>query len=235
MALDIDVSHRLGDFRLAARFTAEDGLIALIGPSGSGKTSLVNIIAGLIEPQEGRVAIDDTILVDRGRGIFVKPRHRRIGYVFQDGRLFPHLTVRQNLLYGRLFVPKRERFATVGEVVELLGLAALLGRRPALLSGGEKQRVAIGRALLTSPRLLLMDEPLASLDEQRRHEILPYIERLRDEVKIPIVYVSHSREEVERLASTIVRLAAGRVVSVTSAAGPRLISGDAAAERRQAE
>jgi molybdate transport system ATP-binding protein len=235
MALDIDVSHRLGDFKLTARFIAEDGLIALIGPSGSGKTSLVNIIAGLIEPQEGRVAIDDTVLVDRGRGIFVKPRHRRIGYVFQDGRLFPHLTVRQNLLYGQLFVPKRERFATLGEVVELLGLGALLARRPALLSGGEKQRVAIGRALLTSPRLLLMDEPLASLDEQRRHEILPYIERLRDEVRVPIVYVSHVREEVERLASTIVRLEAGRIASITSAAGPRLISGDAAGELRQAE
>jgi molybdate transport system ATP-binding protein len=235
MALDIDVSHRLGDFKLAVRFIAEDGLIALIGPSGSGKTSLVNIIAGLIEPQEGRVAIDDTILVDRGRGFFVKPRRRRIGYVFQDGRLFPHLTVRQNLLYGQLFVPKRERFATLGEVVELLGLGALLARRPALLSGGEKQRVAIGRALLTSPRLLLMDEPLASLDEQRRHEILPYIERLRDEVKVPIVYVSHSREEVERLASTIVRLEAGRIASITSATGPRLISGDAAGELRQAE
>ena len=235
MALDIDVSHRLGDFRLAIRFVAEDGLIALIGPSGSGKTSLVNIIAGLIEPQEGRVAIDDTVLVDRGRGIFVKPRHRRIGYVFQDGRLFPHLTVRQNLLYGQLFVRKRERFATLAEVVALLGLGALLDRRPALLSGGEKQRVAIGRALLTSPRLLLMDEPLASLDEQRRHEILPYIERLRDEVKIPIVYVSHSRDEVERLASTIVRLEAGRIASVTSAAGPRLILRDAAAERWQGE
>jgi molybdate transport system ATP-binding protein len=229
MALDIDVTHQLGAFRLSVRFAAEGGVIALFGPSGSGKTSVINIIAGLIEPQQGHVVIDDTILVDRGRGIFVKPRRRRIGYVFQDGRLFPHLTVRQNLLYGQFFAPKPERFSSLAEVIELLGLGALLARRPALLSGGEKQRVAIGRALLTSPRLLLMDEPLASLDEQRRKEILPYIERLRDEVKVPIIYVSHSREEVERLASTTVRLVDGRVASVTSAAGPRLISGDVGA------
>jgi molybdate transport system ATP-binding protein len=229
MALDIDVTHQLGAFQLSVRFTAADGVIALFGPSGSGKTSVINIIAGLIEPQHGRVAIDDTVLVDRARGIFVKPRRRRIGYVFQDGRLFPHLTVRQNLLYGRFFAPKTERFGSLAEVVELLGLGALLARRPALLSGGEKQRVAIGRALLACPRLLLMDEPLASLDEQRRSEVLPYIERLRDEVRVPIVYVSHSREEVGRIASTIVRLEAGRVASVTSAAGPRLISGDAGA------
>jgi molybdate transport system ATP-binding protein len=219
MALDIDVTHRLGDFRLTVRFEAEDGLIALFGPSGSGKTSVINIIAGLIEPQQGRVVMGGTVLVDRAHGICVKPRRRRIGYVFQDGRLFPHLTVRQNLLYGEFFTPKRERFVALAEVVELLGLGALLNRRPALLSGGEKQRTAIGRALLTSPRLLLMDEPLASLDEKRREEVLPYIERLRDEAKVPIVYVSHSRQEVERLASTVVRLDGGRVVSITSAAG----------------
>jgi molybdate transport system ATP-binding protein len=225
MALDIDVAHRLGAFELMVRFKAEGGLIALFGPSGSGKTSVINIIAGLIEPRHGHVVIDDTVLFHRERGVCIKPRHRRIGYVFQDGRLFPHLTVRQNLIYGQFFTPKRERFVALAEVVELLGLGAFLSRRPALLSGGEKQRTAIGRALLTSPRLLLMDEPLASLDEKRREEVLPYVERLRDEAKVPIVYVSHSRREVERLASTIVRLEGGRVASVTNAAEFRLISG----------
>ncbi len=231
MALAIDVTHRLGEFHLAVRFEAEGGVIALFGPSGSGKTSLINVIAGLIVPQHGRVVVDDTVLVDRAQGICVKPRQRRIGYVFQDGRLFPHLTVRQNLLYGTFFTPKQERFVALAEVVELLDLGTLLHRRPALLSGGEKQRTAIGRALLSSPRLLLMDEPLASLDEKRRREVLPYIERLRDVAKIPIVYVSHAREEVDRLASTVVQLEGGRVVSLTNVAGPRLISA-AGMERR---
>jgi molybdate transport system ATP-binding protein len=221
MALTVDVIHRLGDFRLAVRFAAEGGVIALFGPSGSGKTSLVNVIAGLIVPQEGRVVINDIVLADRTKSICVKPRQRRITYVFQDGRLFPHLTVRQNLLYGAFFTPRSERFVTLDDVVSLLDLGALLHRGPGSLSGGEKQRTAIGRALLTSPRLLLMDEPLASLDELRSHEVLPYIERPRDVAKILIVYVSHSREEVDRLTSTIVRLDRGQVVSITNAAGPR--------------
>jgi molybdate transport system ATP-binding protein len=225
--LEVDIRHRLGAFDLAVTFAAGGGVTALWGPSGAGKTSIVNIIAGLIEPDHGRVVLDGTVLVDRVRGIFVRPSKRRIGYVFQDGRLFPHLSVRRNLLYGRLFAPKRERFVPFEDVVALLGLGPLLDRLPALLSGGERQRAAIGRALLTSPRLLLMDEPLASLDEARRQEILPYIERLRDEAKIPIVYVSHRLDEVERLASTVVRLENGRVTAVTDAEGPKLVSSSA--------
>jgi molybdate transport system ATP-binding protein len=219
MTLALDIRHRLGHLRLDARFETGGGLVALFGRSGSGKTSLVNIIAGLIRPDEGRVAIDDAVLVDTSRGVLV-PRHkRRIGYVFQEGRLFPHLTVRQNLMYGRWFSPLASRGGDeLDKVVELLGIANLLERRPGRLSGGEKQRVAIGRALLADPQLLLMDEPLASLDEARKAEILPYIERLRDQARVPIVYVSHSIAEVARLATTIVLLSEGKVAAVGPAA-----------------
>jgi molybdate transport system ATP-binding protein len=216
MTLAVDVRHRLGAFELDVAFESGGGLTALFGPSGSGKTSLVNIIGGLIRPDSGRVAVDGRLLVDRERRLFV-PRHkRRIGYVFQDARLFPHLTVSQNLRFGRFFAPAADRYAAFGEVVEMLGIGHLLERRPNLLSGGEKQRVAIGRALLASPRLILMDEPLASLDEARKAEIIPYIERLRDEIRVPIVYVSHSLSEVARLANEVILLSAGRV----AAAGP---------------
>ena len=214
MTLALDIRHRLGDFRLDARFETGGGLVALFGRSGAGKTSLVNIIAGLIRPDEGRVRIDDAVLVDTSRGVFV-PRHkRRIGYVFQEGRLFPHLTVRQNLLFGHWFAARSAQRESPARIVELLGIDHLLDRRPNFLSGGEKQRVAIGRALLAGPQLLLMDEPLASLDEARKTEILPYIERLRDEIKIPIIYVSHSVAEVTLLATTVVVLAGGRVSTV---------------------
>jgi molybdate transport system ATP-binding protein len=212
--LSIDVQHRLGDFLLDTRFETGHGLIALFGRSGSGKTSLVNIIAGLIRPEQGSVAVDGVSLVDTARGVFV-PRHkRRLGYVFQEGRLFPHMTVRQNLLYGRWFTPPSEKRDDFERVIDLLGIGSLLERRPGRLSGGEKQRVAIGRALLANPHLLLMDEPLASLDEARKAEILPYIERLRDESRVPIVYVSHSIAEVARLATTVVLLSEGKVAAV---------------------
>jgi molybdate transport system ATP-binding protein len=213
MSVEVEVFRRLGAFTLDARFTADGRLTALFGPSGAGKTSLINIIGGLLRPDRGRVAIDGKVLVDTAAHVFVPKHRRRIGYVFQEPRLFPHLTVRQNLFYGHWFTPTRERRESFEHVVELLDIGALLTRRPGLLSGGEKQRVAIGRALLASPRLLLMDEPLASLDEARKAEILPYIERLRDESHIPIVYVSHSLAEVTRLASTIVLLANGAVVA----------------------
>jgi molybdate transport system ATP-binding protein len=216
VSLALDITHRLGSFRLDARFTAARGLTALFGRSGAGKTSLVNVIAGLIRPDRGRVVVGGATLVDTERGIYVPHHKRRIGYVFQDGRLFPHLTVRQNLAYGRWFVPGSERTESLGKVADLLGIAALLERRPAKLSGGEKQRVAIGRALLADPRLLLMDEPLASLDDARKAEILPYIERLRDESAVPIIYVSHSVAEVARLATTVVLVSEGSV----AAAGP---------------
>ncbi|WP_225767330.1 molybdenum ABC transporter ATP-binding protein [Inquilinus sp. Marseille-Q2685] len=216
MSLEVEIRHRQGDFALDIGFRSEGRLTALFGRSGAGKTSVVNVIAGLVRPQQGRVVVDGRTLVDTGRGVVLPPHRRRIGYVFQEGRLFPHLAVRHNLLYGRWFTPKAERGAEFGRVVELLGIDHLLDRRPALLSGGEKQRVAIGRALLASPRLLLMDEPLASLDEARKAEILPYVERLRDEARIPIVYVSHAIGEVARLATTLVVLADGRV----TASGP---------------
>lgn len=216
MSLDVEIEHRLGGFVLDARFQSAGRLTALFGPSGSGKSSLINIIAGLTRPERGRVVVDGRVLVDTEKRIFV-PRHkRRIGLVFQDARLFPHMNVAANLRYGRFFTPAAERYARMDAVVDLLGVGHLLDRRPSGLSGGEKQRVAIGRALLASPKLLLMDEPLASLDEARKAEILPYIERLRDETRIPIVYVSHSVAEVARLASDVVVLAAGKV----AASGP---------------
>ncbi|WP_428670753.1 molybdenum ABC transporter ATP-binding protein [Reyranella sp.] len=215
MSLDIDIEHTRGTFRLAARFTSQPGVTALFGRSGSGKSSLVDIVAGLIKPQRGKVAVDGQTLVDTARGVFVPKHRRRIGYVFQDSRLFPHLTVRQNLLYGRWFSRGDGGAAgDFGSIVDLLGIAALTERKPDSLSGGEKQRVAIGRALLAHPRLLLMDEPLASLDEARRAEILPYIERLRDGTGVPILYVSHSVAEVARLATTVVILSEGKVTAV---------------------
>ncbi len=216
--LAVDITHRQGDFLLDAHFEAGSGLVALFGRSGSGKTSIINIIAGLVRPQTGRIAVGDTVLVESARNIFIPRHRRRIGYVFQEGRLFPHMTVRQNLLYGRWFVPRSERRDDFDHVIEMLGIEHMLDRRPGRLSGGEKQRVAIGRALLASPRLLLMDEPLASLDEARKAEILPYIERLRDESGVPVVYVSHSLAEVARLATTIVLLSDGKV----AASGPAL-------------
>lgn len=211
MTLLVDVHHRQGDFSLDAAFESAGRLIALFGPSGSGKTTLVNIIGGLIRPREGKVEAGGRALVDTGRRVFVPAHRRRVGYVFQDARLFPHLSVRSNLTYGRFFAPKVERTADFDAVVGLLDIGGLLERRPASLSGGEKQRVAIGRALLASPRLILMDEPLASLDEARKAEIMPYIERLRDETQAPIVYVSHSVAEVARLATDIAVLKGGRL------------------------
>jgi molybdate transport system ATP-binding protein len=217
--LSVQVTHRLGEFTLDAQFESEGGLTALFGRSGAGKTSLVNAIAGLIRPERGRIDVDGAVLTDTATGRFVPAHLRRVGYVFQEGRLFPHLSVRQNLLYGRWFARRSEghgaeRGGEFDHIVGLLGIDHLLTRRPANLSGGEKQRVAIGRALLARPRVLVMDEPLASLDERRRGEILPYIERLRDEMRVPIVYVSHSIPEVARLATTLVVLSEGKVAAI---------------------
>ncbi|GEP58414.1 molybdenum ABC transporter ATP-binding protein [Reyranella soli] len=215
MSLEIDVDHTRGSFRISARFSAAPGLTALFGRSGSGKSTLVDIVGGLVKPDRGRVAIDGQVLVDTERNVFVPKHLRRIGYVFQDSRLFPHLSVRRNLLYGRWFNRQvGAASADLASVVDLLGIGHLLERQPASLSGGERQRVAIGRALLAHPQVLLMDEPLASLDEARRAEILPYIERLRDEAGLPILYVSHSVAEVARLATTVVILTEGKVTAV---------------------
>jgi len=211
--IEIDVRARFGSFRLDARFTAGPGVTALFGRSGSGKTSLVNLLAGLDRPDAGRIAVNGHVLYDSAAGVDLPPERRRLGYVFQDGRLFPHLDVGANLAYGMRRIPRSERHHGFDRVVELLALGGLLDRRPATLSGGEKQRVAIGRALLASPRLLLMDEPLAAVDLLHKSEILPFIERLRDDLRIPIVYVSHTVEEVVRLADTLVVLSEGRTVA----------------------
>lgn len=212
--IEVAVRHRLGQFSLDAAFQSKGRLTALFGRSGSGKTSLVNIIGGLIAPTQGRVVVDGQVLVDTQAGVFVPKHRRRIGYVFQEARLFPHLSVRQNLLFGHWFAPRAAKASSdLAGVLDLLGIGHLLERRPGALSGGEKQRVAIGRALLSKPRLLLMDEPLASLDEARKGEILPYIERLRDEAGVPIVYVSHSVAEVARLATTLVTVDHGRITA----------------------
>ncbi len=216
MTLIVEARHRLGAFGLDAAFTSERGVTALFGRSGSGKTSVIRIIAGLTRPTDGRVLLDGEALTDTARGIFIPQHRRRFGYVFQEARLFPHLSVRSNLSYGRWFTPKSAHTENFDRVVDLLGIGQLLDRSPSKLSGGEKQRVAIGRALLASPRLLLMDEPLAALDEARKGEILPYLERLRDEMDIPIVYVSHSIAEVARLANQVVVMRDGKV----EAAGP---------------
>jgi molybdate transport system ATP-binding protein len=217
VSFSIAVHHRQGDFTLDVAVETETRVVALFGPSGSGKSTLLHLMAGLVRPQAGRIILDGRILVDVAAGLFVPSHRRRIGYVFQDARLFPHLTVEQNLSYGRWFSSRKNRFAEPREIVELLGIGHLLRRRPATLSGGEKQRVAIGRAILASPRVLLMDEPLASLDAARKAETLPYIERLRDELSIPIVYVSHSAEEVGRLTENIVFLDHGKVARLEGA------------------
>lgn len=217
MTLEVDLQHSQGAFRADMSFRATGRLTCLFGRSGAGKTTLVNAIAGLVRPQQGRIVIDGAVLLDTAQGIAIPPHRRRIGYVFQEGRLFPHLSVRRNLLFGRWFV-RQEGGPQLDAVVELLGIGHLLKRGPDTLSGGEKQRVAIGRALLARPRLLLMDEPLASLDEARKAEILPHIERLRHGGGVPIVYVSHAVAEVARLADTVVMLEGGRVVATGPAA-----------------
>ncbi|MCZ8377170.1 MAG: molybdenum ABC transporter ATP-binding protein [Beijerinckiaceae bacterium] len=206
------------DFRFDVAFEAESGITALFGPSGSGKTTAIRLLAGLEHAKQGRITLGETVLLDTARGIALPPHRRRIGLVFQDAQLLPHLDIRANLTYGRFFTPRAERRIAFEPVVEMLGIGHLLARRPDTLSGGERQRVAIGRALLASPQLLLMDEPLASLDAARKAEILPFIERLRDEFGVPIVYVSHAVEEVARLAARVIRLENGAVTAAGSPA-----------------
>ncbi|MEK9720874.1 MAG: molybdenum ABC transporter ATP-binding protein, partial [Quisquiliibacterium sp.] len=199
-----------GDFRFELSFAADTGALALFGPSGAGKSTALGVLAGLVRPQQGRVQVGEAVLFDSEAGIDLPPHQRRIGLVFQDALLLPHLTVRQNLLYGRWFARRQAQVVALGEVCELLGIAHLLQRRPAGLSGGERQRVAIGRALLSQPRLLLFDEPFASLDYARRMEVLPYILRLHERTGIPFVYVSHGIDEVARLADQVVVLEQGQ-------------------------
>lgn len=214
--LEFDARLRLGAFALEARFSTDAGVTALFGRSGAGKSTVLNLIAGLARPDAGRIAVGGRVLHDSMTGVSLPPHARRVGYVFQEGRLLPHLTVRQNLLYGRFFARKRKALIAFEQAVALLGIEPLLERRPASLSGGEKQRVAIGRALLANPEVLLLDEPLAALDAPRKAEILYYVERLHDEIRIPIVYVSHSLEEVVRLADYVVLMSEGRVLGAGS-------------------
>jgi molybdate transport system ATP-binding protein len=212
--LRVEVEKRFGDFRLAAKFAGGGKVTALFGASGAGKTTIVNMIAGLVRPDRGRIVLDDAVLFDSAEGTDVPTHRRHIGYVFQEGRLFPHLSVAHNLDYGRWMNGLPFDATERDRVVRLLDIPHLLGRRPGKLSGGERQRVAIGRALLTKPRLLLLDEPLASIDAARKGEILPYLERLRDESGVPMVYVSHQADEVRRIAGTVVRLDDGKVTAV---------------------
>lgn len=206
MSLSVTLKHRLGAFDLDVSFEAPAGVTALFGRSGSGKTSVVNAVAGLLGPDHGKIVLNGRVLLDTSAGVSVPVHMRSVGYVFQDARLFPHFSVRTNLLYGA----RGDRNLT--RVCDLLGIGDLLERRPRALSGGEAQRVAIGRALLSDPAILIMDEPLAALDAPRKAEILPYLERLRDEAGLPILYVSHSVEEVARLATTLVLMEQGRVL-----------------------
>lgn len=212
MSLDLHIRHRFADFTLDVGFSAGPGITALFGRSGAGKSTVINAVAGLLRPDAGHVEVGGTRLFDAHRGVFVPPAARRLGVVFQDARLFPHMDVRTNLMFGARFRTADAAGAGFDDVVSLLGLSDLLARAPATLSGGEKQRVALARALLSHPRMLLMDEPLASLDGPRKQEILPYLERLRDgPLGLPILYVSHAVDEVARLADTLVLLQDGRV------------------------
>ncbi len=211
--LRIDVTKQLGEFSIEASFASEGRVTGLFGASGAGKTSLINMIAGLLRPDRGSIAVDGEVLDDTRGGLHVPAHRRRIGYVFQDARLFPHLDVGQNLDYGRRMNRLAEDPAARTRVTDLLDIGNLRDRRPGQLSGGERQRVALGRALLAQPRLLLLDEPLGSLDEERKVEILPYLVRLRDEAGIPMVYVSHDAGEMRQLATQIVMLRRGRVIA----------------------
>lgn len=206
MSLAVRLKHAFRDFALDLAFEAPPGITVLFGPSGSGKTTVIKAVAGLLRPDEARIARTGHVLFDSDAGIDVPPHRRAAGLIFQEGRLFPHLSVRQNMLYGRLFSTRKTSESELDHMLDMLGIAHLQDRRPAKLSGGEKQRVAIGRALLSSPAIILADEPLASLDAARKAEILPYFERLRDEAAIPVLYVTHDPIEAERLATQIVTL-----------------------------
>jgi molybdate transport system ATP-binding protein len=203
-SLAVRIQHRFERLTLDVDLTLGGGLTALLGPSGSGKTSVLNVIAGLLRADQASVVSDGTVLADSARGIWVPPHARRIGYVFQDSRLFPHLTVRQNLKFGRWFSKAGDSEVGLDEITALLDLAAFLDRHPAKLSGGEKRRVALGRALLSRPMLLLLDEPLGSLDVDRRREILPYLDRLISDRRLPMIYVTHDHDEVESRAERVV-------------------------------
>jgi molybdate transport system ATP-binding protein len=210
MSVRVSIRHQLDRVTLEVDFTLGQGLTALLGPSGAGKTRTLDVIAGLLQPTRALVSIDDDVLTDTARGIDVPPHRRRIGYVFQDSRLFPHLTVRHNLAFGRWFTARRSGGISLDEIVTLLDLSPLLARHPGRLSGGERRRVALGRALLCHPRLLLLDEPLGSLERAMRQDILPYLDRLIAELQLPMIYVTHDWDEVRGRAAHVVLMDNGR-------------------------
>jgi molybdate transport system ATP-binding protein len=214
MSAKIFLRYSQGAFQLNATFgISTPGVTALFGHSGAGKSTIIHALAGLTNPDEGKIIIDGETLLDTTQGLSVPSHERRMGVVFQDSRLFPHLNVKSNLYYGMRRLKERPKAGVVDGIVSLLGLSHLLERKPRTLSGGERSRVALGRAILMRPRALLLDEPLAALDARRKNEILPYLERVRDESKIPILYVSHSMDEVARLAERIIVLHEGRVIA----------------------
>lgn len=206
MSFEIDVRVRRGDREIACHLATPGGITALVGPSGIGKSSMLEAIAGLLRPVAGCIRVGGHVLFDSATGVNLAPERRACGLVFQDLRLFPHRRVRENLLYGHRLAPPERRWLGLEEACAFLDIAPLLARRPCTLSGGEAQRVAIGRALLSGPRFLLMDEPLSSLDDARREAILRVIERIRDELALPILLVSHDRAEVARLADHVVEM-----------------------------
>ncbi|AZI34757.1 putative molybdate ABC transporter ATP-binding protein [Caenibius tardaugens NBRC 16725] len=206
MSFELNLRHRIGGTQITFDAQTAVPLMALVGPSGAGKTTVLNMIAGLVRPDHGRIAVGGRVLFDSATGVNCPPDARRAGYVFQDNRLFPHLRVGANLRYGEKLAPPDARWITQREVIAFLGIAHLLDRWPANLSGGEARRVAIGRALLAGPRFLLMDEPLTSLDPARAEEILRVVERIRDELELPVLYVSHASAEVARLTACILSL-----------------------------
>jgi molybdate transport system ATP-binding protein len=218
--LAVEVRHRFQRLSLDVDVTLGDGLTALLGPSGAGKTSVLNVIAGLLRPDHAVVKLDGRVLADTTRNQWTPPHDRRMGYVFQESRLFQHLTVRQNLGFGRWFSRAAAESIGAEEVVELLDLEPLMSRHPSRLSGGEQRRVALGRALLSSPRLLLLDEPLGSVDVEKRQEILPYLDRLITELKLPMIYVTHDRAEIENRATQIVLMDQGRAMVADTSATP---------------
>lgn len=207
--LELDISWKRGDFSLQVQATTTQRVTGICGPSGAGKSSLLALIAGLQRPDGGRIVLDGSVLVDVQAGIFLPPEKRHIGLVFQDAQLFPHLSVRSNLLYGFNHLQPGERRFQLDDIVALLEIGHLLQRRPRLLSGGEKQRVALGRALLYSPRLLLLDEPLSALDGARKQQILPFLLRIRDELRMPMLYVSHAPEDIAYLTDSVWQLRDG--------------------------
>jgi len=215
--LVVEIEKKLGEFAVNASFASESGATVLFGPSGAGKTSIINMIAGLLAPDRGRIVLEGEVLFDDAARVNLAVWRRRIGYVFQEGRLFPHLSIKHNLDYGRWMGGHPADPAAFAHAVELLDIGHLLDRRPGKLSGGERQRVAVGRALLMRPRLLLLDEPLASLDSARKADILPYLERLRDEARVPMIYVSHDAAEVTRIATRVVRIEGGKVAATGGA------------------